>query len=89
MDDGGFFYSHGVSTEDMTVWGSRYVGTDFWTACVLERRLAFEGSVFRDSDLSTRRKLLASDYDREHLTRMGMALRRAPRKRWAKADASA
>ena len=89
MDDGGFFYSHGVSTEDMTVWGSRYVGTDFWTARLQERRLAFEGSVFRDSALSTRRELLASDYDREHLTRMGIAPRRAPHKRWTKADASA
>ncbi|HEY0956408.1 MAG TPA: hypothetical protein VGE36_16735, partial [Roseateles sp.] len=70
VDADGFFYSHGVSAEEMTIWSSRYVGQDFWTARVLERSLAYEGSIFRDGDLSTRQELLASDYYREHLVRM-------------------
>lgn len=68
----GFYYAHGVSAEEMAIWSSRYVRQDFWTARVIERGLAFEGSVFRDGDLSTRRELMASDYYREHLTRMDM-----------------
>jgi DNA-binding CsgD family transcriptional regulator len=72
IDADGFFYSHGVSAEEMTIWSSRYVGQDFWTARVVERGLVYEGSVFRDADLSTREELLASDYYREHLVRMDM-----------------
>lgn len=71
--DGGFFYAYGVSSEDMAIWGSKYVGVDFWTQRVHDRKLDFEGSVVLDSDLSSRRELLASDYYREHLTRMQMA----------------
>ncbi len=70
MDAEGFFYSQGVSPEEMTIWNSRYVGQDFWTSRVTERGLAFEGNIFRDCDLSTRAELLASDYYREHLMRM-------------------
>lgn len=70
VDAEGFFYSHGVSPEEMTIWNSRYVGRDFWTSRVTERGLAFEGNIFRDGDLSTRAELLASDYYREHLMRM-------------------
>lgn len=70
IDVNGFFYSHGVSAEEMTIWSSRYVGQDFWTARVVERGLAYEGSIVRDGDLSTREELLASDYYREHLVRM-------------------
>lgn len=70
IDADGFFYSHGVSAEEMTIWSSRYVGQDFWTARAVERGLAYEGGIFRDSDLSNRQELLASDYYREHLVRM-------------------
>lgn len=70
VDADGFFYSHGVSAEEMTIWSSRYVAQDFWTERVVQRGLVYEGSVFRDGDLSTRRELLASDYYREHLVRM-------------------
>jgi DNA-binding CsgD family transcriptional regulator/PAS domain-containing protein len=70
LGDDGFFYAHGVSAEEMAIWNSRYVGQDFWTARAIERGLFLEGSIVRDGDLSTRRELMASDYYREHLTRM-------------------
>ncbi|MFY7867223.1 helix-turn-helix transcriptional regulator [Roseateles sp.] len=73
LGEAGFFYAHGVSAEEMAIWNSRFVGTDFWSGRVLERQLGFEGSIFRDSDLSTRSELLDSDYYREHLVRMDMA----------------
>ncbi|CAN5606381.1 helix-turn-helix transcriptional regulator [soil metagenome] len=71
--DGGFFYSHGVSAEEMALWNSRHVGEDFWTSRTLAKKLDFEGSVILDGDLSSRHELLASDYYREHLSRMQIA----------------
>lgn len=73
FDDGGFFYSHGVSAEEMTLWNSRHVGEDFWTSRTLAKKLDYEGSVFLDNDLSTRDELLASDYYQQHLSRMQIA----------------
>lgn len=68
----GFFYSHGVTPEEMTIWSSGFVLKDFWSSRVLERKLDFEGSIFRDQDLSSRQELLASEYYQQHLVRMDM-----------------
>lgn len=70
LTNGGFYFSHGVSSEEMTLWSSRYVGEDFWSQRVVERQLAFEGSVMLDSELSSREELLNSDYYRNHICRM-------------------
>ena len=73
LKSGGFFYPFGVSSEDMEIWSSRYVGADFWTLRTLERKLNFEGSVVLDGDLSTRQELLDSSYYKNHLVRMNIA----------------
>ncbi len=73
LGDDGFFYSHGITAEEMTIWSSRHVGKDFWTERVAALGLGSEGSVVLAQDLSTREELLASDYYRHHLVRMGIA----------------
>ncbi|HEY1091196.1 MAG TPA: LuxR C-terminal-related transcriptional regulator, partial [Burkholderiaceae bacterium] len=67
---GGFYYPHELTPQDMALWATRYQVKDFWLERLVERRLIHEGAVVLDSELHTEAELLESDWYREFLSSM-------------------
>lgn len=70
---GGFAFPVGISESAMQEWAERYAPQDLWARAIIERGLATHGSVVLGDDVIEHRELVATDWYKEYLSRIGVA----------------
>ncbi len=67
--EGGYFFNHGISQEQIDLYANKYQSEDVWTIATIEKSLGFEGNVILGSELVPREQLLESRFYKECLSR--------------------
>ncbi len=67
--NGGYFFPHGISQEQIDLYGNKYHSEDVWTIAAVQKNILFDGNVILGEELVPRAQLLESKFYKECLSR--------------------
>lgn len=67
--NGGYFFPHGISQEQIDLYGNKYHSEDVWTIAAVQKNVLFDGNVILGEELVPRAQLLESKFYKECLSR--------------------
>lgn len=72
VDQGGFYFNHGISEITMDLWRTRYQPMDVWLSNGIANNCYFEGNTFIGEEIVPREELITTLWYQEFLNKIGI-----------------